>query len=197
MFDFSKDCVLLVLASEYYDPKEYIRDYAESKRIGETMCVCWSHQYNLHTNMLRLSHTYGPGVDLNDGRVFADFVKNIIYNEDIVLTSDGKSKRSFVYISDMILALFRVLFYGENKQAYNVAADSETGILELAQILCALYPDKKLSVKFGNIVNPNYIRSSSANVPLCTDKLKKLGWQQKIQIEEGFKRMIESYDILR
>jgi hypothetical protein len=53
----------------------------------------------------------------------------------------------------------------------------------LAQILCALCPDKKLSVKFGNIVDLNY--TSLANVSLCTDKLKKLDWQQKIQIEEG------------
>jgi nucleoside-diphosphate-sugar epimerase len=167
--------------------------YAESKRIGETMCVCWSHQYNLHTNMLRLAHTYGPGVKLNDGRVFADFVKNIVYNEDIILTSDGKSKRSFVYITDMALALFRVLFYGENKQAYNVAADSETEILELAKMLCALYPDKKLSIKFKNIVKSGYIHSSLRGASLCADKIKKLGWRQKIQIEEGFKRMIESY----
>jgi nucleoside-diphosphate-sugar epimerase len=167
--------------------------YAESKRIGETMCVCWSHQYNLHVNMLRLSHTYGPGIELNDGRVFADFVKNIVQNEDIILTSDGKSKRGFVYITDMILALFRVLFYGENKQAYNVAADSEVTILELAKILCGIYPDKNIAVKFKNVVSPNYIRSSSTNVSLCADKIKKLGWRQKIQIEKGFKRMIESY----
>jgi nucleoside-diphosphate-sugar epimerase len=167
--------------------------YAESKRIGETMCVCWSHQYNLCTSMLRLSHTYGPGLDLNDGRVFADFVKNIVQNEDIILTSDGKSKRSFVYITDMILALFRVLFYGESKQAYNVAADSETEILELAKILCGLYPDKNLAVKFKNVVSSTYICSPSTGASLCTDKIKKLGWRQKIQIEKGFKRMIESY----
>jgi nucleoside-diphosphate-sugar epimerase len=145
--------------------------------------------------MLRLSHTYGPGIELNDGRVFADFVKNIVQNEDIILTSDGKSKRSFVYITDMILALFRVLFYGENKQAYNVAADSETEILELAKILCALYPDKKLDIKLKNVETPRYIRSSLTGASLCSDKIKKLGWRQKIKIEEGFKRMIESYII--
>jgi nucleoside-diphosphate-sugar epimerase len=168
--------------------------YAESKRMGENMCVCWSHQYKFHVNMLRLSHTYGPGVELDDGRVFGDFVRNIIHNEDIVLTSDGKARRSFVYITDMILALFRVLIQGESSQAYNVASDTETEILELAQILCNMYPEKHLSVTFAEGVNAvGYIRSASIGAGLCTDKLKKLGWKQKIDIRNGFYRMIESY----
>jgi nucleoside-diphosphate-sugar epimerase len=168
--------------------------YAESKRMGETMCVCWSHQYNFHVNMLRLSHTYGPGVELDDGRVFGDFVHNILNNENIVLTSNGKAKRSFVYITDMILALFRVLLQGENRQAYNVASDTETEILELAQILCGLYPEKHIAVKFSEgMVDAGYIRSKSIGAGLCANKLKKLGWRQKINIHDGFYRMIESY----
>jgi nucleoside-diphosphate-sugar epimerase len=168
--------------------------YAESKRMGENMCVCWSHQYGFHVNMLRLSHTYGPGVELDDGRVFGDFVNNVIHNEDIVLNSDGKAKRSFVYITDMITALFMVLFNGENGHAYNIAADSETGIRELASMLCGLYPQKKLSVKFNESIMPaGYIRSASTGATMSTEKLKKLGWKQKVSIEHGFRRMIESY----
>jgi nucleoside-diphosphate-sugar epimerase len=168
--------------------------YAESKRMGENMCVCWSHQYNIHVNMLRLSHTYGPGVELDDGRVFGDFVRNVVNNEDIILNSDGKVTRSFVYVSDMIIALFRILFYGENKHAYNIAADSDTEILELAKLLCNLYPEKHLSLKFMNNIMPaGYIRSASTRAGLSTHKLKKLGWMQRIPLEEGFRRMIESY----
>jgi len=168
--------------------------YAESKRMGENMCVCWSHQYGFHVNMLRLSHTYGPGVELDDGRVFGDFVKNIIKNEDIMLNSDGTAKRSFVYISDMIAGLFRVLFNGENGHAYNIAADRETEILELASMMCGLYPEKKLSVRFNEAAVPaGYIRSASTGAALSAEKLKKLGWKQKVPIEHGFHRMIESY----
>jgi nucleoside-diphosphate-sugar epimerase len=168
--------------------------YAESKRMGENMCVCWSHQYNFHVNMLRLSHTYGPGVELDDGRVFGDFARNILNNEDIVLTSDGKVRRNFVYITDMIAALFRVLIMGKNRQAYNVAANTETEIFELAQILCSLYPEKHLSVRFAeNATSAGYIRSRSIGAGLCADKLKKLGWKQKLNVHDGFHRMIESY----
>jgi nucleoside-diphosphate-sugar epimerase len=168
--------------------------YAEGKRMGENMCICWSYQYGFHVNMLRLSHTYGPGVELDDGRVFGDFVKNVVYNEDIVLNSDGKARRTFLYIIDMITGLFRVLFNGENGQAYNIAADRETEIRELASMLCGLYPQKKLSLKFNeSIVPTGYIRSASTGAALSTEKLKKLGWKQKIPIEQGFRRMIESY----
>jgi nucleoside-diphosphate-sugar epimerase len=168
--------------------------YAESKRMGENMCVCWSYQYGFHVNMLRLSHTYGPGVELDDGRVFGDFVKNVLQNEDIRLNSDGKAKRSFVYISDMIIGLFRVLFNGENGHAYNIAADSETEIRELASMLCGLYPEKKLSVRFNEAAMPaGYIRSASTVAALSAEKLKKLGWKQQVSIEQGFRRMIESY----
>jgi nucleoside-diphosphate-sugar epimerase len=168
--------------------------YAESKRMGENMCVCWSHQYGFHVNMLRLSHTYGPGVELDDGRVFGDFVRNVIYNENIILNSDGKAKRSFLYISDMITALFMILFKGENRHAYNIAADKETEIRELATMLCNLYPEKKLSIEFNKMVaSAGYIRSASTGAALSTEKLKKLGWKQKISLEQGFYRMIESY----
>jgi len=168
--------------------------YAESKRMGETMCVCWAHQFRFHVNMLRLAHTYGPGVDLEDGRVFADFARNVINGEDIVLHSDGTAKRSFLYISDMIRALFTVLLSGGNKQAYNVAADNETEIGRLAEMLCGLYPEKHLTVKYNlGEVPAGYIRSSSGNLPLSNEKLKKLGWKPHVDIREGFRRMIESY----
>ena len=169
--------------------------YGESKRMGETMCVCYSHQYNFDVNMIRLSHTYGPGVALDDGRVFGDFVKNIINNQNIILNSDGSAKRSFCYISDMILAMFYVLFYGENQHAYNISAEEETSILELAKILIELYPEKKLNVEFAQgVFEKGYIRSASSRANFNIDKLKALGWKQTINVKTGFKRMIESYN---
>lgn len=167
--------------------------YAESKRMGENMCVCFSHQFNIHTNMIRLSHTYGPGINLDDGRVFADFAKCAVNNQNIVLNSDGSAKRSFLYISDMIIAMFKILLYAPNCEAYNIAADTQTSILKLAKTICDLYPEKELQVEFKENTDKNYIRSKSTSAELCNDKLKKLGWKQTINISKGFKRMIDSY----
>ena len=168
--------------------------YGESKRMGENMCVCYSHQYNIPVNMIRLAHTYGPGVMLDDGRVFGDFVKNIINNENIVLNSDGSAKRCFMYVSDMIKALFYVLFFGEDRQAYNISSSKETSILELAQMLISLYPEKKLKVDFAkDVFKKGYIKSPSSRADFDTSKLQALGWKETINIKDGFKRMIESY----
>lgn len=167
--------------------------YAESKRMGENMCVCYSHQFNIHTNMIRLSHTYGPGISLDDGRVFADFAKCAVNNENIVLNSDGSAKRSFLYISDMIIAMFKILLDAPSCEAYNIAAEKETSILELAKIICDLYPEKELEVEFKQNTDKNYIRSKSTSAKLSNEKLKKLGWEQTITLSEGFKRMIDSY----
>lgn len=168
--------------------------YAESKRMGETMCVCYSHQYGFPVNMIRISHTYGPGIPLDDGRVFADFVGNIVRGENIVLNSDGSAKRSFVYISDMLRAMFRVLLTGENRNAYNIASEKETSILELANTLTSLYPEKGLKLEFKEgIYVDGYIRAQSTRGNWATTKMQSLGWQQKIDVKTGFKRMIESY----
>jgi UDP-glucuronate decarboxylase len=168
--------------------------YDESKRMGENMCICYSHQYGCNVNMLRLSHTYGPGVNLDDGRVFGDFVRDIINNRNIILNSDGSAKRSFCYISDMVIAFFMILFKGENKQAYNIASKEETSILELAKVLIGLYPQKNLNVEFAKgVFIEGYIRSTSSRASYNINKIEALGWKQKINLKTGFKRMIESY----
>ena len=167
--------------------------YAESKRMGENMCVCFSHQYNLHTNMVRLSHTYGPGISLDDGRVFADFAKCAVNNENIVLNSDGSAKRSFLYITDMIIGMFKILLKAPSCEAYNISAETQTSILGLAKTICEIYPEKRLKIKFKENTDENYIRSKSTSAELCNEKLKQLGWEQTIDIHKGFKRMIDSY----
>ena len=167
--------------------------YAESKRMGENMCVCFSHQYNIHSNMIRLSHTYGPGVNLDDGRVFADFANCAVNNKNIILNSDGSAKRSFLYITDMIIGMFKILLKAPNCEAYNISAETQTSILELANIICELYPEKQLQIEFKENNDKNYIRSNSTSAELCNEKLKQLEWEQTIEISEGFKRMIDSY----
>lgn len=169
--------------------------YSESKRMGENMCVCYSHQFGFNVNMIRLAHTYGPGVSLDDGRVFGDFVRDVVNNKNIMLNSDGSAKRSFCYVADMIIAFFIVLFKGENAQAYNISSPVETSILELANILVNLYPQKGLKVEFAdNVFKDGYIKSQSKGASFNTDKIHSLGWEMKTDIKTGFDRMIKSYD---
>ena len=179
----------------FLDPMKVRSCYAESKRMGETMCVAWAHQYGLHTNIVRPFHTYGPGMDLNDGRVFADFVADVVANRDIKLKSDGAAKRAFCYIADATSGFFRVLLQGGKAEAYNVAnSDAEISIRNLAYTLANLFEDRKVGVILENRDDEaSYLTSPIDRALPNIDKIKKINWFPSTGIEIGFKRTIESY----
>ena len=178
----------------YLDITKIRSCYGESKRLGETMCVSWHHQYQVPTKIVRPFHTYGPGMDLNDGRVYADFIADIINNRNIIMKSDGSAKRAFCYLKDATAGFLKVLLDGKNGEAYNVGnPNEEVSIIELAEKLVKLYPEKNLAVQKQEQLKEGYIQSSvNRNSPDIT-KVKELGWQPKTTINEGFKRTIESY----
>ncbi|WP_449039356.1 NAD-dependent epimerase/dehydratase family protein [Parabacteroides goldsteinii] len=173
--------------------------YCESKRMGENLCVSYNYQYDIPTKIIRIFHTFGPGMLLDDKRVFADFCSNIINNEDIILKSDGSAIRLFCYISDAIIAFLKVLLNGNNANAYNVAnLDGEISILELANLLVSLYPEKNLHVKTAKEVEETDLKKMRSTlqkaIPDCS-KIKKLGWYPTVSLKEGFKRTISSFNV--
>lgn len=171
--------------------------YAESKRMGESLCVSYHRQYNIPAKIVRIFHTYGPSMTMNDGRVFGDFCKNIVNGEDIVMNSDGSAVRLFCYVTDAIVAYLKVLLDGDDAQAYNVAnLKGESSIYELAQTLVALYPKKKLKVvrNLNSQTEASKMKSSLVKaIPDCS-KITSLGWNPTISIKEGFRRTIESLE---
>ena len=171
--------------------------YSESKRMAETMCKAFNVQYGVHTKIARIAHTYAPTMDIeNDPRVFASFVKNIVYGQDIVMKSDGSGKRSFCYITDAIAGYFTILFEGIDGEAYNVCNTSQfVSVKELAEILVSLYREKNLKVimeerKKAEHYTENSLLVGCDNIP-DNSKLMKLGWNASVDIKEGFKRVID------
>lgn len=169
--------------------------YGEAKRAAEAMCVAWAHQHGVHVSIVRPFHTYGPGVALDDGRVFADFVADIIDGRDIVMRSEGTATRAFCYVGDAVAGFFSVLLVGGSGVAYNVGNPGATlSIAELAQLLVELVPEKKLKVirdlaprSDGYAVSP-----IDCNAPAIT-RARSLGWEPHTTPQEGFMRMIRSY----
>ena len=175
------------------DPTSLRPCYAESKRMGENLCIAYGSEYGLPVKIVRPFHTYGPGMKLDDGSVFADFVRSVGMGQDIVLTSSGEAKRSFLYLSDATLAYFLILTKGANNEAYNVA--NEQGVVsikELAQIIASLFPEKGLKVRFEP-PNESYMPSPILSCDVKTAKLNALGFTPKVSIEEGFSKTIRSY----
>jgi len=179
----------------YIDLENVRTCYQESKRMGEAMCVSWHHQYGVPAVIVRPFHTYGPGMRLDDGRVFADFVSNIVHNQDIVMKSDGSAVRAFCYIADAAAGFFTVLLHGEKGQAYNIGNDNgRITILDLAKVLTGLYPEKHLHIiEDTSSQVQGYLQSSiSENCPDIS-KARALGWAPQTGIEQGFRRTVESF----
>jgi UDP-glucuronate decarboxylase len=176
------------------DPASVRACYAESKRLGETLCVAWHQQFGLPTYIVRPFHTYGPGLLANDGRVFADFAYNVIRGEDIVMMSDGLARRAFCYASDAIAGFFTVLLNGQPATPYNVANPAgELSVIELAELLVGLYPEKGLKVQRRlPPVDRHYLTSTFSRLIPDVGRLSSLGWSARITPQQGFRRMIEA-----
>jgi UDP-glucuronate decarboxylase len=181
----------------YLDPMKVRSCYAESKRMGENICVSYFHQYIVSTKVVRPFHTYGPGMQLDDGRVYADFVSDVVSGKDIEMKSDGSARRCFCYLKDATVAFFTVLLNGKAGEAYNVGnPGQEYSVMELAETVVKLSSKPlnviKLQVKQGN----QYLKSSLLRSTPNIDKISSLGWTPETEISEGFKRTINSYMLI-
>ena len=180
------------------DPLDIHSCYSESKRMAETMCSCFYHQYDVPVKILRICHTFAPTMNLNkDPRVFASFMKNIVNGEDIELKSDGMAKRAFIYIADAVAGIFTVLTKGQNGEAYNlVNTDAFVTIRELAETLTSIRKDIKLNVKFKQRQKEEHYTENAhiGFIPPSNEKLKQLGWEAKYNIYDGFERVWQYFD---
>jgi len=181
----------------YIDPTSVRSCYAESKRMGENMCVSWHAQYQVPTKIVRPFHTYGPGMKLDDGRVYADFVCCIVENRAIAVKSTGTASRAFCYLADATAGFFAVLLKGENGIPYNVGnSHAEISIMGLANLLVDIFPEKHLHVIQETLhEGVGYLQSPiSRNCP-DTSRINTLGWTPGTNLIDGFKRTVESYSI--
>ncbi len=177
----------------YLDPTTVRACYGESKRMGENLCVSYGHQYNIPVKIVRPFHTYGQGMKLDDGRVFADFVKNIVNNEDIEMKSDGSATRAFCYLADATVGFFKILLEGKNNNAYNLAnSNGVISIKDLATELVNMFPEKGLKAIFAE-QNKDYLQSPVKGNSVDTSKLESLDWKATTTIKDGFKKTIRSY----
>jgi UDP-glucuronate decarboxylase len=176
----------------FLDPMNPRSCYAESKRMGENLCVSWFNQNQVPVKILRPFHTYGPGLKSNDGRVYADFIYNIIDGKNIVMNSAGDAKRAFCYLGDALEGLLKVLIKGKNAEAYNVGnPEQEYSILELAQKCVEIHPSKKLKVIQNISSNNCYLKSQVLRNNPSIEKLRTLGWNPSVEIQEGLRRTIK------
>lgn len=171
----------------YLDIGQVRSCYAESKRMGETLCVSYHHQYQLPVKIARLFHTYGPGITLDDGRIFGDIAAGVIREKELALRSDGSAVRTFCYVADAVLAMMYVLCRGADGQSINIG--HRGGVYSVLELMTMIAGQYKIPLK-REAVREDYLPSPiSVNQPNL-QKLSALGFVPRFSVQEGFGRMI-------
>ena len=165
--------------------------YPSSKRAAETLCVSYAAEYGVDVVIARPCHTYGPFFSESDNRVYAQFIRNVLQGEDIVLKSKGEQHRSWLYVVDCVGALLTILCQGKCCEAYNVADEkSEISIRDLAELIAST---AGLSVKFDIPSTQDKGNTTPITTALfSTRKLQSLGWQPLFSMSDGIKHTIST-----
>ena len=166
--------------------------YPESKRMCESLCASYASQYGVPAKVIRLTQTFGPGVQYNDGRVFAEFARCAIEGRNIILHTKGETKRSYSYTEDAVDAILTVLLKGDSREAYN-AANEETycSIYEMAEMVAKKVADGKIRVVIEDGDTSALGYAPTLHMNLYTGKLKKLGWNPSIDLVSMYKNMVD------
>lgn len=172
------------------DPMLARSSYSEGKRIGESLCVAYHKEFNVPVKVVRLAQTFGPGVNWEDERVFAQFARKAIQHKPIILHTKGETTRNYCYTADAITGIICVFSKGLNGHAYNLANSSTAcSIWDMAIMISERYGLGKPIVELGNSeqgYNP------FTKTVLNTKKLESLGWAPSYNMEEMYDRMISS-----
>tara|TARA_Y100000816_G_scaffold103666_1_gene72290 strand:- start:646 stop:1575 length:930 start_codon:yes stop_codon:yes gene_type:complete len=159
--------------------------YDEGKRIAETLMMDSYKMYGVDIRIARIFNTYGPFMDIDDGRVITNFIKQMLSGEDITVYGDGSQTRSFCYIDDQINGLTK-LMESDYHYPINIGNPNEMSIKELLNILQEMIkPDSK--VIFCDLPQDD----PTNRCPDISNAKKILNWEPKIELKEGLKKTIE------
>lgn len=177
----------------YVDFTSYKNCYAIGKRAAETLAASYSKQYGMNIRIVRPSYIFGAS-RLDDDRVWAQFIANIVRGEDILLKSNGATNRSFCYVTDTVTAMLHVLLDGENCVPYNISNEkSNTTIRGFAQAACEAFPERKMKLAFANPEDEIMPEPSPLDpTPEIMDnkRIRAIGWEPKIDLIEGIRRAV-------
>jgi len=159
--------------------------YDEGKRCAETLFFDYHRQNNVDIRVIRIFNTYGPRMRPDDGRVVSNFIVQALRGEDITVYGDGKQTRSFCFVDDLIEAMIRMMNQEEIIGPVNTGNPNEFTILELAEKVIEM-TDSKTKIIFKELP----VDDPMQRKPDGLLAKKKLGWEPKIQLEEGLEKTI-------
>ena len=153
--------------------------YDESKRFSEALIMAYHRYYGVDTRLVRIFNTYGPRLQLNDGRVISNFLRQALCGEDLTIYGDGSQTRSFCYVSDQIDGLLR-LMHSDEHNPVNIGNPEEFTILECAnEVLAAMGSESRL------VFRPLPQDDPKQRCPDITRATTLLGWTPKVRLPQG------------
>ena len=159
--------------------------YDEAKRFAESLTMAYHRSHNVNTSIVRIFNTYGPRLDLEDGRALPNMIKQALLGQPLTVYGDGSQTRSFCYVDDLIDGIVKLL-YSEEHFPVNMGNPHERTILQFAETI------NKVT---GNTAGITYVDARSARDPQrrrpdITRAQTILNWEPKVSLEEGLLRSI-------
>jgi dTDP-glucose 4,6-dehydratase len=161
--------------------------YDEAKRFSEALTMAYHRYHKVDTRIVRIFNTYGPRMQLNDGRVVPNFMKQGLRGEDLTVYGDGSQTRSFCYVSDEIEGFIRLAKSSEHLPV-NIGNPVEFTILECAQRVLAVTGSKS-SIRYEPLPQDD----PKQRRPDITKAKTLLGWEPKIDLETGLRMSLEYF----
>ena len=179
----------------YIDILSVRSSYSEGKRICECLCAAYASEYGVPVKIARLAQTFGAGVSVADGRVFAQFTRSCLAGTDIVLHTAGKSMGNYCYTADAVRGLLTILLKGENANAYTVVNPATSmQIRQVAQLVSDTLTEGRTRIIFDIPESAlTYGYAPDVTMRLSGDKLMGLGWKPEVDLPEMFRRLAASF----
>ena len=161
--------------------------YDESKRFAEAITMAYHRTYGVRTNIARIFNTYGPRMQLRDGRVVPAFLDQALRGEPLTVFGDGKQTRSFCYVSDLVDGLYRLMLSDE-RYPVNLGNPREMTILEFAGCISEMMHSASTIER-----KPLPEDDPKQRQPDISKAKKLLGWEPRVPLEEGLKHTIDYF----
>ena len=158
--------------------------YDESKRFAEAATQAYISEYSLNAKIIRIFNTYGPSMQINDGRVVTNFIVQALKNQDITIYGDGSQTRSFCYVDDTVDGLLLALNY-DKPEIFNIGNDNEITIKEFAEFIIEV-TNSKSNLVYKNLPQDDPLQRK----PDLTKSSRILGYEALVSLEEGILKTI-------
>ena len=163
--------------------------YDEAKRFAEALTMAYHRAHNVDTRIVRIFNTYGPRMQLDDGRVVPNFVGQALRHEPLTVYGDGSQTRSFCFVTDLVDGIARLLNSDEHDPT-NIGNPNEISILEFAKAI-NLITDNPAGIKI--VAGARTQGDPQQRKPDISKAKRVLKWEPKVKLEDGLQKTIEYF----